>query len=64
LFIKKKKDFESEHGNVLISFSKNDLNFELAHRITYEEIHSRALFPHIFIKNISFQVNFGQLNTV
>ncbi len=48
----------------MIWFSKNELNFELAYRITYEEIHSRALFPHIFIKNISFQVNFGQLNTV
>jgi hypothetical protein len=59
-----KKDFESECGNVLLSFSKNDLDFELAYRIHYEDLHSRPLFPHIFIKNISFEVNFGQFNTV
>ncbi|CAF4908315.1 unnamed protein product [Rotaria sp. Silwood1] len=56
-------DFESERGNVLLSFAKNDLNFELAYRINSEDFHSRPLFPHIFIKNISYQVNFGQLNT-
>ncbi|CAF4937640.1 unnamed protein product, partial [Rotaria sp. Silwood1] len=56
-------DFESERGHVLLSFAKNDLNFELAYRINSEDFHSRPLFPHIFIKNISYQVNFGQLNT-
>ncbi|CAF0846032.1 unnamed protein product [Adineta steineri] len=55
-------DFESEPGNVLLSFAKNDLNFNLAYRINYKDLYFRPLFPHIFIKNISFQVNFGQLN--
>ncbi|CAF0956110.1 unnamed protein product [Adineta steineri] len=55
-------DFESEPGNVLLSFAKNDLNFNLAYRIDYKDLYFRPLFPHIFIKNISFQVNFGQLN--
>ncbi len=40
------------------------MDFDLAYRINYEDLHSRPLFPHIFIKNMSFQVNFGQLNTV
>ncbi|CAF2692406.1 unnamed protein product [Rotaria sp. Silwood2] len=57
------KDFESEPGNVLLFFAKNNLNFELAYCINYEDFHSRPLFPHIFVKNVSFQVNFGQLNT-
>ncbi|CAF0860253.1 unnamed protein product [Adineta steineri] len=55
-------DFESEPGNVLLSFAKNDLNFNLAYRINYKDLYFRPLFPHIFIKNLSFQVNFGQLN--
>ncbi|CAF3776443.1 unnamed protein product [Rotaria sordida] len=56
-------DFESECGNILLSFAKNDLNIELEYRINYEDIHSGRLFSHIFIKNLSFQTNFGQLNT-
>ncbi|CAF1130276.1 unnamed protein product [Rotaria sordida] len=56
-------DFESECGNILLSFAKNDLNIELEYRINYEDIHSGRLFSHIFIKNLSLQVNFGQLNT-
>ncbi|CAF4277414.1 unnamed protein product, partial [Rotaria sordida] len=57
-------NFESECGNILLSFAKNDLNIELGYRINYEDIHSGRLFSHIFIKNLSFQINFGQLNTV
>ena len=49
---------------MLLLFSKNDLDFELSYRINYEDLQSRPLFPHIFIKNLSFQVNFGQLKTV
>ncbi|CAF1226672.1 unnamed protein product [Rotaria sordida] len=56
-------NFESECGNILLSFAKNDLNIELEYRINYEDIHSGRLFSHIFIKNLSFQINFGQLNT-
>ncbi|CAF1195806.1 unnamed protein product [Rotaria sordida] len=56
-------DFESELGNILLSFAKNDLNIELEYRINYEDIHSGRLFSHIFIKNLSFQINFGQSNT-
>lgn len=59
-----KKDFQSENGNALISFSKNDLDFELAYRVHYEELQARALFPHIFVKNVTFEVNYGQLNRV
>ncbi|KAM5145419.1 heterogeneous nuclear ribonucleoprotein U-like protein 1 isoform 2-T2 [Mantella aurantiaca] len=52
-------DFEA-HGDIEMSFSKNGRYLGTAFRINKSTLGSKALFPHILVKNCCVDFNFGQ----
>ncbi|XP_052447868.1 heterogeneous nuclear ribonucleoprotein U-like protein 1 isoform X2 [Carassius gibelio] len=52
-------DFESSEG-VEMAFSKNGKLLGPCFHVTQEELASRALFPHVLVKNCAVEFNFGQ----
>lgn len=58
-------DEQDENRTIRIFFTKNgeDLGqaFEYPHELFTDETNSTVFYPHILVKNVKFQCNFGQL---